>query len=81
MGVSQYKRLAQIAKLVLVLPHSNADDERVFSVMGLNNTKTRNSLVLDWTLSSIMTVKVAGLEPCFKWEPSNALIKASIRGN
>ena len=59
-GVSLFPRLATIAKIVLVLPHSNADAERVFSVVGLNKTKTRNSLALDGTLSSIMTIKMAG---------------------
>ena len=39
-----------IAKLVLVLPHSNSDAERVFSVVGLNKTKTRNSLALEETI-------------------------------
>ncbi|XP_049923776.1 uncharacterized protein LOC126404539 [Epinephelus moara] len=62
-------RLATFAKLVLVLPHSNADAER--------ETKTRNSLALDGTLSSIMTIKMAGLESCFTWEPSPEIIKAS----
>lgn len=70
-------RLSTIAKLVLVLPHSNADAERVFSVVGLNNTKTRNRLALDGMLSSIMTIKMAGLEPCFEWHPSLDIIKAS----
>ncbi|XP_039653059.1 uncharacterized protein LOC120557088 [Perca fluviatilis] len=66
-SLSQFGRLSKIAALVLVLPHSNADAERVFSMVGLNKTKTRNSLALDGTLSSIMTVKMAGLEPqCFK---------------
>ncbi|KAJ4936620.1 hypothetical protein JOQ06_001209, partial [Pogonophryne albipinna] len=54
-GMSRFGRLSRIAKLVLVLPHSNADAERVFSAVGLNKTKTRNSLALDGTLSSIMT--------------------------
>lgn len=76
-GVRLFQRLATIAKLVLVLPHSSVDAERVFSLVGLNKTKTRNSLALDGTLSSIMTIKMAGLEPCFKWEPSPAIIKAS----
>lgn len=52
-----FGRLAKIAQLVLVLPHLNADDERGFSLVVLN--KTRNSLVLDGTLSSIMTIKMA----------------------
>ncbi|XP_060776788.1 uncharacterized protein LOC132886247 [Neoarius graeffei] len=81
-GVNQFQRLAAISKLVLVLPHSNADAERVFPVetqetKPFNKTKTRNSLALDSTLSSIMTVKMADLEPCFKWEPSPTIIKAS----
>lgn len=76
-GVLRFPRLAATSKLVLVLPHSNADAERVFSVVGLNKTKTRNSLALDGTLSSIMAIKMADLEPCFKWEPSSTIIKAS----
>ncbi|XP_050975566.1 uncharacterized protein LOC127171147 isoform X1 [Labeo rohita] len=77
-GLNQFGRLSKIAALVLVLPHSNADAERVFSMVGLNKTSTRNSLSLDGTLSSIMTLKMAGLEPnCFKWEPTPQMIKES----
>lgn len=76
--MSRFPRLSAIAKLVLILPHSNADAERVFSMVGLNKTKTRNALALDGTLSAIMTVKMAGIEPhCFKWEPPVSVIKAS----
>ncbi len=73
----EFERLAAVAKLVLVLPHANADAERVFSVVGLNKTKRRNSLALDGTLSSIMTIKMANLEPCFKREPPSDIIRAS----
>ncbi len=73
----EFERLAAVAKLVLVLPHANADAERVFSVVGLNKTKRRDSLALDGTLSSIMTIKMANLEPCLKWEPPSDIIKAS----
>ncbi|KAL1004840.1 hypothetical protein UPYG_G00051250 [Umbra pygmaea] len=76
-GAKKFERFAAIAKLVLVLPHANADADRVFSVVGLNKTKTWNSLALDGTLSSIMTIKMANLEPCFKWEPPSEVIKAS----
>lgn len=76
-GAKEFERLAAVGKLVLVLPHANADAERVFSVVGLNKTKRRNSLALDGTLSSIMTIKMANLEPCFKWEPPSDIIKAS----
>jgi len=80
-GLNKFGRLSKIAALVLVLPHSNADAERVFSMVGLNKTSTRNSLVLDGTLSSIMTLKMAGLEPnCFKWEPKSTMIRVQ-KGN
>ncbi len=46
-GAKEFERLAAVAKLVLVLPHANADAERVFSVVGLNKTKRRDSLALD----------------------------------
>ncbi len=47
-------------------------------MVGLNKTKTRNSLGLDRTLSSIMMVKMTGLEPqCFKWESPTLVIKTS----
>ncbi|KAL1260095.1 hypothetical protein QQF64_007922 [Cirrhinus molitorella] len=58
-------------------PRTVISSRRVFSVVGLNKTKTRNSLALDGTLSSIMTIKMANLEPCFKWEPPSDIIKAS----
>ncbi|CAL8237701.1 unnamed protein product [Boreogadus saida] len=32
---------------------------------------------LDGTLSSIMTIEMADLEPCFKWVPPSDVIKAS----
>ncbi|KAK6313957.1 hypothetical protein J4Q44_G00154160 [Coregonus suidteri] len=76
-GAKEFERLAAVAKLVLVLPHANADADRVFSVVGLNKTKRRHSLALDGTRSSIMTIKMANLEPCFKWEPPSDIIKAS----
>lgn len=77
-GLSQFERLSKIVALVLVLPHSNADAERVFSMKGLNKTKMRNSLALDRTLSSIMAVNMTGLElQCFKWELPTSVLKAS----
>ncbi|KAK0150739.1 Zinc finger BED domain-containing protein 5 [Merluccius polli] len=40
-----------------------------------DKTKTRNSLALDGTLSSIMTVKMAGLEPVFQMGATNPCAK------
>ena len=41
----------------LVLPHSNAGLERLFSIIRKNKTDMRSSLKLDGTLSSILSIK------------------------
>ncbi|KAL2091672.1 hypothetical protein ACEWY4_013935 [Coilia grayii] len=74
-GTLQFPRLVKIAQLVLSLPHSNADAEQTFSVVGLNKTDTRNRLSLDGTLSSIMTIKMNDTEPCYKYEPPAQIVK------
>lgn len=60
-----------MAKLVLTLPHSNTDEEIVFSIVGLNKTETRNRLRLEGTLSSILTLKMAAFNqnPCYSYDP------------
>ena len=73
----RFSLLAKVAKLVLTIPHSNADKERVFSLIRQNKTDSRNSLGLDGTLSSILTVKMACEEPCFKFEPPSDVVKKS----
>lgn len=77
-GKEQFPRLGKVAQLVLCLPHSNADSERVFSTIGLNKTESRNRLALDGTLSSIMCIKSSQIEPCcFKYEPPAEMVKKS----
>ena len=46
-----------MAVSVLVVPHSNASEERVFSMVRNNKTPFRPSLGLDGTLQSILQVK------------------------
>ena len=53
----RFANLAKVAKLVLVRLHSNAGEERLFSVVRLNKTSYRSAVSLDGTLSRIMTVK------------------------
>ena len=76
-GQLTFSRLAKVAKLVLTIPHSNADEERVFSLVRQNKTDFRNSLALDGTLASILTVKMSCEEPCYKFEPTSGIIKRS----
>ena len=60
-GSSELKlgRLFKIAKCILVIPHSNASEERVFSMIKKNKTLFRPNLSLDGTLSSLITIKLA----------------------
>ena len=60
----KFRRLCKVAKTVLILPHSNAGEERVFSIKK-NKTPFRGSLAVNGTLSSLMTIKLArGANKC-----------------
>lgn len=73
----RFKRLAQVAVSVLVIPHSNASEERVFSMVRKNKTPFRPSLGLDGTLQSILQVKLGIEDPCEKFEPTkDVFVKA-----
>ncbi|KAK6191363.1 hypothetical protein SNE40_003074 [Patella caerulea] len=78
-GRLRFAKLSAVAKLVLVIPHSNAGEERVFSMVRKNKTDFRNSLSVDGTLMSLLTVKLANPEstPCHRWEPPKDLMKAA----
>ena len=72
--------LPRIAVIVLVLPHSNASLERLFSIIRKNKTDMRSSLKLDGTLSSILSMKTHNPESrtlCFKWRPDQDLLELS----
>lgn len=73
----KFPHLSRLAKLVLTLPHSNAGEERVFSMIKLNKTPYRSSLGIDGTLSSILTVKLHNTEPCYEFEPSAQMLNKS----
>ena len=72
-----FAKLAKVALLVLTLPHSNAEEERVFSMVTKNKTKFRPNLKLDGTLSSILTIKLANPEPCHEYEPPKKILEAA----
>lgn len=73
-GCDRFNRLSKVAKLVLVIPHSNAGEERVFTMVKKNKTPFRPSLSLDKTLSGLLTVKLAINELCHKFEPDASVI-------
>ena len=65
----------RIALLVLTLPHSNAEEEQVFSLVTKN--KFRPNLKLDGTLSSILTIKLANTAPCQDYEPPKEVLESA----
>ncbi len=71
----RFNRLCQVAKLVMVIPHSNAQEERVFSMVRKNKTAFRPRLDPKGTLSSILTVKLASTEKSHHYEPSKEVLK------
>lgn len=77
-GENPFKELADLAFKFLVLPHSNAEVERLFSQMSLVKNKTRNRM-LNPTLTAILGIR-AGLKrmkkDCATYEvPSNVIEK------
>ena len=68
-SLSHCKLLPRIASIVLVIPHRNADQERLFSNVRKNKVDSRSSLKLDETLSSIHLMKTHYPEvtiPCYR---------------
>ena len=74
-AVRQHRaRPYRIALLVLTLPHSNAEEERVFNLVTKN---VRLNLKLDGTLSSILTIKLANTAPCQDYEPPKEVLESA----
>ena len=69
------KDLRKYVGFLMVIPHSNADEERVFSMVRKNKTPFRPSLSFEKTLSSLLTVKLVTEEPCHKFEPTSSVIE------
>ena len=69
-----FPQLSKVVKLVLTIPHSNAQEERLFSMVGKNKTMFRSSLDPKGTLSSILTIKLAAREPAHAFEPSKEVL-------
>ena len=57
--------LSQLAKTLLVLPHSNADPERIFSMVRKIESEERGRLGTD-TVSSLLSYKMNNSTPCFE---------------
>ena len=71
-------RLADNALFLLTIPHSNAAEERIFSMITKNKTTFRSSLDNNRSLNSIMRIKMnkpESFKPCYQWKFSEELMK------
>ena len=71
----RFNRLSQVAQLVLLIPHSNATEEHIFSMVCKNKTAFRPSLDPKRALSSVVTIKVASQEAAHRYEPSKEVLR------
>ena len=53
-----FLRLWKVVRLILTIPHSNAEEERVFPIVRKNKTCFRPRLDPEETLASIVAVKL-----------------------
>jgi len=70
-GTLAFELLSRVAKVVLVIPHSNAGEEHVFSLI---KSKIKLQSGVNGTL---IQVKLANSATCIKWEPPKDLHTAS----
>ena len=74
----RFKLLPKIAEVVLIIPHSNAELERLFSIVKKNKSLECSSMKPDGTLSSILAKKTMYPEsstPCYHWKPTEDILK------
>ena len=76
-GSLKFLYLSQVSRLILVIPHSNAGEERVFNLVRQNKTQFRSSLSNNGTLASLLQVKLANHDSCVKWNPEKSLLKSA----
>ena len=77
-GKYQFDLLFKLAKLVLVLCHSNASEERVFSMVKKNKTPFRASMGFN-TFGPILIVKLANSNATKCYKPDKALLLKSAK--
>ena len=67
----EYKVISQLALTLLLIPHSNAIAERIFSMINHNLTDSMKCLSNDKRLNNLMIIKLADLADDF--QPSEKL--------
>ena len=79
MSNKRFSILAKVAKVVLTISHSNAGEERVFSMIRKIRRDDMGRMTLQGTLSSLLTVKMNLPEtkecPCYSFDPPADLLQ------
>ena len=73
-GELRYSMLSHLAKALLILPHGNADTERVFSKMNLIKTKLRNCIG-NKSMNALLTLTCNQSIPCYEFNPPLNVIR------
>ncbi|KAK3092860.1 hypothetical protein FSP39_007996 [Pinctada imbricata] len=73
---SRFDVLCKLAKSVLVLPNSNADSERAFSIVKKIHTESRADLGND-TINSLLSCKFNQKALCYEYKPPEDVLKAA----
>ena len=72
----EFDLLAKVARCIMTIPHSNASEERIFSLINKNKTPSRSSLQADETLSSLLIIIIkTHIKDPLQWNPSKSLIQ------
>lgn len=79
-GCIPFKDLGEFVLDILVLPHSNADCERVFSKVNLIKTDTRNSLCTK-TINALLLSSQSCNGECYNFEVTRQMINAMSSKN
>ena len=72
----QYDLLLKVTEVIMTITHSNAAEERKFSMINKNKTSFRSLLSLEGTLSAFMIVKTHTDDPLAWKPPQDLLMKA-----
>ena len=71
-------KIGRHALFLLTIPHNNAAEECIFSMITKNKRKFRSSLNNNSSLNSIMRIKMnkpKSFKPCYQWKYSEELMK------
>lgn len=76
-GTLLFPNLSKFMLCLLVLPHSSAAVERIFSQIKLIKTDTRSRLNTESVNGLLLSKGNGGAVHCYQWEPSNLMMNSA----